>query len=78
MNKKRMFLLVDKINDLKALVDLTNKLSCSVYAQRNEYVVDAKSLLGLMSLNLSKPICLISDEDIPEEIYNELKNFSVE
>ena len=78
MNKKRMFLLVDKINDLKTLVNLTNKLNCSVYAQRNEYVVDAKSLLGLMSLNLSKPICLISDEDIPEEIYNELKNFSVE
>lgn len=78
MNKKRMFLLVDKINDLKTLVELTNKLSCSVYAQRNEYIVDAKSLLGLMSLNLSKPICLISDEDIPEEIYNELKNFSVE
>ena len=78
MNKKRMFLLVDKINDLKTLVDLTNKLSCNVYAQRNEYIVDAKSLLGLMSLNLAKPICLISDEDIPEEIYNELKNFSVE
>lgn len=78
MNKRRMFLMVDRINDLKTLIELTNKISSQVYAQRNEYVVDAKSLLGLMSLNLTKPICLISDEDIPDEIYNELKQFSVE
>lgn len=78
MNKRRMFLMVDRINDLKILIELTSKISGRVYAQRNEYIVDAKSLLGLMSLNLTKPICLISDEDIPDEIYNELKQFSVE
>lgn len=78
MNKKKMFLIVDHINNLKTLVELTNKISCKVYAQRNEYIVDAKSLLGLMSLDLTKPICLISDEDIPDAIYEELKNFSVE
>ena len=75
---KKMFIMIDKISELKKLVDLTSKMSWNVYAQRNEYLIDAKSILGWMSLDLTKPICLISDEEILEEIYNELKVFSVE
>ena len=78
MNKKKMFLMINKITDLKIFVELTNRISCNVYAQRNEYIVDAKSLLGILSLDLTKPICLIADEDIPDAIYDELKIFSVE
>jgi hypothetical protein len=78
MNKKKMFLMITQINDLKNFVEITNKISCNVYAQRNEFIVDAKSLLGILSLDLTKPLCLISDEEIPEKIYNELKVFSVE
>jgi hypothetical protein len=78
MNKKKMFLMITQINDLKNFVEITNKISCNVYAQRNEFIVDAKSLLGILSLDLTKPLCLISDEEIPENIYNELKVFSVE
>lgn len=78
MNRKKMFLMITQINDLKNFVEITNKISCNVYAQRNEFIVDAKSLLGILSLDLTKPLCLISDEEIPEKIYNELKVFSVE
>ena len=78
MNKKKMFLMINQINDLKKFVDITNKISCNVYAQRNEFIVDAKSLLGILSLDLTKPLCLIADEEIPDKIYDELKVFSVE
>lgn len=75
---KKMFVLIDKVNDVKSFNEIVSKIPCNVYAQRNEYVVSAKSLMGLFSLDLSKPICVISDEEIPENIYNELKQFSVD
>lgn len=75
---RKIFLMLDKINDVKDFVNISNKFTGDVYVQRNEYVVDAKSILGLYSLDLSKPICFISNDDIPENLYNELKKFSVE
>ena len=78
MNKKKMFVMFEKLHELKNFVEITSKIKCKVYAQRNEYIVDAKSFMGLMSLDLTKPICLIFDNEIPENIYDELKVFSIE
>lgn len=75
---RKMFLLLSQINEVKEFVNIVSKLPWELYLQRNEYVVDAKSLMGLFSLDLSKPVAFISTQDIPEEIYNELKKFSVD
>lgn len=73
-----MFLKLDKIIDVKDFVEIMSRISWNVYIQRNEYVVDAKSLMGIFSLDLTKPLYLISDKELPEDIYEELKKFKIE
>ena len=63
MKKIRLYL--NKVEDVKRFVQLTRSVSGDINAAHNHYTVDAKSLLGVMSLNLSEPIdvTIISDED---------------
>lgn len=42
------------------------------------YVVDAKSILGIFSLDLSKPVVLEIYDDDCDELLNDLKEFIVE
>lgn len=69
-------ILCDTIQKIQQLVHIVSKVEAKVYARHNEYVVDCKSLLGLMSLDLSGPICIDCD-DMPEQVINELNEFSI-
>lgn len=69
-------IMCDTIQKVHQLVNLTSRVQAKVYARHSEYVVDGKSLLGLMSLDLSTPICIDCD-DMPEEIIKELNEFSI-
>ena len=44
------------INDIKDFVNIVNRKSYIVEAVSGRYKVDAKSIMGLVSLDLSKPI----------------------
>ena len=50
-------------NDVKELTQITNILprNISVKAIHNEFAIDARSILGWYSLNLSEPIELVFD-----------------
>ena len=52
----KYFVLLDTINKVKEFVNLSQRIDSKVYLQHNEYVVDAKSIMGIFSLDLSKPI----------------------
>ena len=75
---KTMFLHLDKVMDVKDLVEITNRIPCNVYIQRGEYVIDAKSLMGIFSLDLTKPLYLISDKELSDDICEELNKFRIE
>lgn len=74
--KVSKIILCKTIQDIHEVVELANKVPAKVYARHQEYTVDCKSLLGVMSLNLSMPIS-IDCEDMPEEIIEQLQKFSV-
>ncbi len=67
---------LDKIDEIKGLVAGLTKAVGRINAISHEkYVVDARSLLGLFSLDLSKPItieCEDRDFDIVYDICKEL------
>lgn len=59
MNKKVLLNTVDKV---KKFVDATSKFPFNVYLKSGRYIIDAKSIMGIFSLDLTKPIELDVDE----------------
>ena len=49
---------LSSINDVKNFVNIVNRYSFDVELICGKYVVDAKSIMGIFSLDLSKPIDL--------------------
>lgn len=76
---KRIFVNLNKIDDLKKFIVVVSKFPSVVYAQHNEYIVSAKSLLGLLSLDLNKPLCIrYNEEGVDSTILSELEEFSID
>ncbi|HBQ63819.1 MAG TPA: serine kinase [Clostridiales bacterium] len=44
------------INEVKDFVNTVNRFDCDIDLISGRYVVDAKSIMGIFSLDLSKPI----------------------
>jgi len=64
---KTMNILLKSINDVKDFVNIVSKYSYDVDLTSGRYVVDAKSIMGIFSLDLSKPIKVdIHTDDCPE------------
>ena len=67
------------IGDVKDFVNIVSKYSCDIDLKSGRYIVDAKSIMGIFSLDLSKPIDLNihADNDV-ETILAVLKPYVVE
>lgn len=62
--------------DVKDFVNTVSKYTVETDLKSGRYTVDAKSLLGIFSLDLSKPITLeIHDGKGVDELIKELKPF---
>ncbi|MBP5195185.1 MAG: HPr family phosphocarrier protein [Lachnospiraceae bacterium] len=67
---KKTEILIDSIDKVKAFVNEISKFDCDFDLISGRYVIDAKSIMGIFSLDISKPIVL----DIHEENEAELDN----
>ena len=47
---------LSSINDVKALVNAATDMSCEIDLISGRYVINAKSLIGIFSIDLTKPI----------------------
>ncbi len=63
------------ITDVKNFVNIVNKYDFEVDLTSGRYVVDAKSIMGIFSLDLGKPIRVEVHTDAPEAICKELTPF---
>lgn len=63
------------INDVKDFVNTVNKYDFDVDLTSGRYVVDAKSIMGIFSLDLSKPIKVEVHFDNCDAFIDEIKNF---
>ena len=66
---------LNSIKDLYSFVDILDNHTGTFEIIANDYVVDAKSLMSMLSLNLSKPLTLTIDSDETDNILNQLKPF---
>ncbi len=71
-------ILLQSINDVKNFVNIVSKYDFDVDLSSGRYVVDAKSIMGIFSLDLSKPIKVDVRSANSDEFINELKTFVIE
>ena len=67
---------LNSIDKVKAFVNDITKFDCDFDLVSGRYVIDAKSIMGIFSLDLSKPITLnVHAEGDATEIMNILSNY---
>lgn len=74
---KQFNIALKTINDVKDFVNIVNKYDFDVDLSTGRYVVDAKSIMGIFSLDLSKPIKVEVHTDDCDDFLDEIKNFMV-
>ena len=72
---KTFHILLSSINDVKNFVNIVNKYDFEVDLTSGRYVVDAKSIMGIFSLDLSKPIKVEAHGDDCDAFVEELKPY---
>ena len=75
---KSFKVMLSSIVDVKNFVNLVNEFSFDVDMVSGRYVVDAKSLMGIFSLELSKPIVMRVYSEETEASEKALKEFIVD
>ena len=66
------------INDVKSFVNIVTKYDFDVDLVSGRYAIDAKSIMGIFSLDLSKPIKLEAHSDNVDAFFAEIKPFIVD
>ena len=55
---------------------LCSKFDCDMDLQSGKYYVDAKSIMGIFSLDLSKPLILNADTDDEAKVKESINNYT--
>ena len=66
------------INDVKDFCNLASKNQGNVILTSDRFSVDGKSIMGVMCLDLSKPVSLTVDYPISDEFANSVKKYVAE
>ena len=69
---------INTIEDVKNFVTTVTKCNYDVDIVSGRYAIDAKSIMGIFSLDLSKDLELRIHSDDCGEFLDEIKNFIVE
>ena len=70
--------MLNTINDVKDFVNIVSKYDFDVDLISGRYAIDAKSIMGIFSLDLSKPITVNAHTDGDDALLDELKKFVTE
>ncbi len=72
---KTFNVLLSSTNDVKNFVNIVTKYDFDIDLTSGRYVVDAKSIMGIFSLDLSKPIKIEIHSDNCDALVDELKPY---
>lgn len=76
MVKKRVR--ITTMQDADKFNKICTRFSCDMDLARGKYYVDAKSIMGIFSLNLNETLELIADTDQEEEVEKAFAEFITE
>lgn len=72
---KNCEIFLKSIIDVKNFVNIVNSCDFDIDLESGRYVVDAKSIMGIFSLDLSKPIMMRIHTDDSDEIMEKIRPF---
>ena len=70
-------IVLSNIQDVREFVNLVVLLEYEVDLAQGRYLIDAKSIMGIFSLDLLSPITLVAHTDAPEALFEKIEKFSV-
>ena len=68
---------LSSIEDVRKFVDIVSKYDIDIDLSSGRYIVDAKSIMGIFSLDLLKPIKLTAHSDHTDELFAEIKPYMI-
>lgn len=75
---KSLVIKLDTINDVKGFVNTVSRYNFDVDLISGRYAVDAKSIMGIFSLDLAKPIKMEIYSDDCSEFLEQVKIYAVD
>ncbi len=72
---KSVVIKLDMAESVKKFVNITSKFNYDMALKSGRYVVDAKSILGIFSLDLGEPIVLEINSDDCDDLLSALVPF---
>lgn len=73
----QMKIRLSAISDVKEFVEIASRCSYDIDITVGKYVVDAKSIMGLFSLDLSKDLTLDAHTDDANNLAQQIEKFIV-
>lgn len=67
---------LEQAQRVKEFVAITQNCECEILLKSGKYVVDAKSILGIFSLDLSQPLTVEIYGDNCEDVVEKLSKFA--
>ncbi len=74
---KSMQISLQMASQVKNFVAIVQKYPYDIELKSERYVVDAKSILGIFSLDLSRPLTIEIHSDNCQDLLDELKAFAI-
>lgn len=74
---KELIINIDTIFKIKTLVNIVSKYEYKIILSSGEYSVNAKSIIGIFTLDISKPIKMTIYNDDSEKLIKEIKEFII-
>ena len=68
---------LNAISDVKTFVNLVATYDFDIDLVSGRYSIDAKSIMGIFSLDLTKPVTLNAHSDAADDLINKLEPFIV-
>lgn len=65
---KKITVKINNIEDIKKFQDEITKFETDIDITRGRYIIDAKSMLGILTIDLAKPIDVVLHSDNETEI----------
>lgn len=74
---KKINISLSSISNVKEFVEIVTMSDYEIDLVSGRYTIDAKSIMGIFSLDLAKPIELVAHTDSADELFEKLKKFAV-
>ena len=63
------------INDVKSFVDITSTKDYNITLESDKYIVDAKSIVGILSLDLTRPLKMKAEGKSSGELLRQIDRY---